>query len=126
MVTREWVAVHRKHHAKVETVDDPRSPMIYGIRKVFWDGVSLYRDACENKQDMAPYGRGTPDAWVEHKLYGAHPYSCPTLMLLISVALFVVPGAALWALPMAWFPFWAAGFRTAIGPWPGYHNFSRT
>ena len=60
MVTREWVAVHRKHHAKVETEEDPHSPMIYGIKKVFWDGVSLYRDACENKQDMEQYGRGTP------------------------------------------------------------------
>jgi stearoyl-CoA desaturase (delta-9 desaturase) len=123
MVTREWVAVHRKHHAKVETADDPHSPMIYGIRKVFWDGVSLYRDACENKQDMAQYGRGTPDDWVEHKLYGAHPYWGPTLMLLISVALFGVIGAALWALQMVWIPFWAAGFVNGIGHWAGYRNF---
>jgi len=89
MVTKEWVAVHRKHHAKVETEEDPHSPMIYGIKKVFWDGVSLYRDACESKQDMEQYGRGTPDDWVEHKLYGAHPYWGPTLMLLISLALFM-------------------------------------
>ncbi len=123
MVTREWVAVHRKHHAKVETADDPHSPMIYGIRKVFWDGVSLYRDACENKQDMAQYGRGTPDDWVEHKLYGAHPYWGPTLMLLISLALFGVIGAALWALQMVWIPFWAAGFVNGIGHWAGYRNF---
>ncbi|MGB3268388.1 MAG: fatty acid desaturase [Rhodanobacter sp.] len=123
MVTREWVAVHRKHHAKVETADDPHSPMIYGIRKVFWDGVSLYRDACENKQDMVQYGRGTPDDWVEHKLYGAHPYWGPTLMLLISVALFGVIGAALWALQMVWIPFWAAGFVNGIGHWAGYRNF---
>jgi stearoyl-CoA desaturase (delta-9 desaturase) len=123
MVTREWVAVHRKHHAKVETADDPHSPMIYGIRKVFWDGVSLYRDACENKQDMAQYGRGTPDDWIEHKLYGAHPYWGPTLMLLISLALFGVIGAALWALQMVWIPFWAAGFVNGIGHWAGYRNF---
>ena len=123
MVTREWVAVHRKHHAKVETAEDPHSPMIYGIKKVFWDGVSLYRDACESKQDMEQYGRGTPDDWVEHKVYGAHPYWGPTLMLLISIALFGVIGAALWAVQMVWIPFWAAGFVNGIGHWAGYRNF---
>jgi stearoyl-CoA desaturase (delta-9 desaturase) len=123
MVTREWVAVHRKHHAKVETEEDPHSPMIYGIKKVFWDGVSLYRDACESKQDMEQYGRGTPDDWVEHKVYGAHPYWGPTLMLFISVALFGVIGAALWAVQMVWIPFWAAGFVNGIGHWAGYRNF---
>ncbi len=123
MVTREWVAVHRKHHAKVETTEDPHSPMIYGINKVFWDGVSLYRDACGNKQDMVQYGRGTPDDWVERKVYGAHPYWGPTLMLLISIALFGVIGAAIWALQMIWIPFWAAGFVNGIGHWAGYRNF---
>ncbi len=123
MVTREWVAVHRKHHAKVETKDDPHSPVIYGINKVFWDGVSLYRDACENKQDMVQYGRGTPDDWVEHKVYGAHPYWGPTLLLFISVALFGVIGAALWAVQMIWIPFWAAGFVNGVGHWAGYRNF---
>jgi stearoyl-CoA desaturase (delta-9 desaturase) len=123
MVTREWVAVHRKHHAKVETVDDPHSPMIYGIKKVFWDGVSLYRDACESKADMEQYGRGTPNDWVENKVYGAHPYWGPTLMLFISVALFGVIGAAMWALQMVWIPFWAAGFVNGIGHWAGYRNF---
>ena len=123
MVTREWVAVHRKHHAKVETTEDPHSPMIYGINKVFWDGVSLYRDACGNKQDMVQYGRGTPDDWVEREVYGAHPYWGPTLMLLISIALFGVIGAAIWALQMIWIPFWAAGFVNGIGHWAGYRNF---
>ncbi|MFZ0872085.1 MAG: fatty acid desaturase [Rhodanobacter sp.] len=123
MVTREWVAVHRKHHAKVETEEDPHSPMIYGIKKVFWDGVSLYRDACESKADMTQYGRGTPDDWVEHKVYGAHPYWGPTLMLLINLALFGVIGAAIWALQMVWIPFWAAGFVNGIGHWAGYRNF---
>ncbi len=123
MVTREWVAVHRKHHAKVETEEDPHSPMTYGIKKVFWDGVSLYRDACENKQDMQQYGRGTPDDWVERKVYGAHPYWGPILMLLISVALFGVIGAAIWAVQMIWIPFWAAGFVNGIGHWAGYRNF---
>jgi stearoyl-CoA desaturase (delta-9 desaturase) len=123
MVTREWVAVHRKHHAKVETEEDPHSPMIYGIKKVFWDGVSLYRDACESKADMKQYGRGTPDDWVESNVYGAHPYWGPTLMLLINLALFGVIGAAIWALQMVWIPFWAAGFVNGIGHWAGYRNF---
>ncbi len=123
MVTREWVAVHRKHHAKVETTEDPHSPMIYGIKKVFWDGVSLYRDACESKQDMEQYGRGTPDDWVEHNVYGAHPYWGPALMLLIDLALFGVIGAALWAVQMVWIPFWAAGFVNGVGHWAGYRNF---
>lgn len=123
MVTREWVAVHRKHHAKVETVDDPHSPMIHGIKKVFWDGVSLYRDACESKADMEQYGRGTPDDWVENHLYGAHPYWGPTLMLFISIALFGVIGAAIWAVQMIWIPFWAAGFVNGVGHWWGYRNF---
>jgi len=117
------VAVHRKHHAKVETEEDPHSPMIYGIKKVFWDGVSLYRDACESKADMKQYGRGTPDDWVESNVYGAHPYWGPTLMLLINLALFGVIGAAIWALQMVWIPFWAAGFVNGIGHWAGYRNF---
>ncbi len=123
MVTKEWVAIHRKHHAKVETVDDPHSPMIYGIKKVFWDGVSLYRDASENKQDMEQYGRGTPDDWIERNVYGGHPYWGPTLMLFISFALFGVIGVAMWAVQMIWIPFWAAGFVNGVGHWAGYRNF---
>jgi len=123
MVTKEWVAVHRKHHAKVETEEDPHSPQIYGIKKVFWDGVSLYRDASEVKEDLEKYGRGTPDDWIERKLYAGHPYWGPALMLVISLALFGVIGAALWAVQMIWIPFWAAGFVNGIGHWWGYRNF---
>ena len=123
MVTREWVAVHRKHHAKVETPEDPHSPMIYGINKVFWDGVSLYRDACASKSDMAKYGRGAPDDWVERHVYAAHPYCGPGILLVIDVALFGIIGAAIWALQMIWIPFWAAGFVNGIGHWAGYRNF---
>nr|WP_199045202.1 fatty acid desaturase [Dyella sp. ASV24] len=123
MVTKEWVAVHRKHHAKVETEEDPHSPQIYGIKKVFWDGVSLYRDASEVKDDLEKYGRGTPDDWIERKLYSNHPYWGPALMLIINLALFGVIGAALWAVQMIWIPFWAAGFVNGIGHWWGYRNF---
>jgi stearoyl-CoA desaturase (delta-9 desaturase) len=123
MVVKEWVAVHRKHHAKVETEEDPHSPQIYGIKKVFWDGVSLYREASYVKEDLEKYGRGTPDDWIERKLFGGHPYWGPTLMLIIDLALFGVIGAAIWAVQMIWIPFWAAGFVNGIGHWWGYRNF---
>jgi len=123
MVVREWVAIHRKHHAKVETEEDPHSPHIYGIKKVFWDGVSLYREASYNKNDMEKYGRGTPDDWIERKLFGGHPYWGPTLMAFIDLALFGVIGLAIWAVQMIWIPFWAAGFVNGIGHYWGYRNF---
>ncbi|HEX7815567.1 DesA family fatty acid desaturase [Dyella sp.] len=123
MVTKEWVAVHRKHHAKVETEEDPHSPQIYGIKKVFFDGVSLYREASMIKDDLEKYGRGTPDDWIERKLYSAHPYWGPTLMAVIDLALFGVLGGAIWAVQMIWIPFWAAGFVNGIGHYWGYRNF---
>ena len=123
MVTKEWVAIHRKHHAKVETEEDPHSPQVFGIKKVFLDGVSLYREASYNKADMEKYGRGTPDDWFERKLFGAHPYWGPVLMAFIDVALFGVIGMAIWAVQMIWIPFWAAGFVNGIGHWWGYRNF---
>ena len=123
MVTKEWVAVHRKHHAKVETPEDPHSPQVYGIKKVFWDGVSLYRAATLNKDDLEKYGRGTPDDWIERALYSRHPYWGISLMLLINVALFGVAGIAIWAVQMAWIPFWAAGFVNGLGHYWGYRNF---
>lgn len=123
MVTKEWVAIHRKHHAKVETEEDPHSPQIYGIKKVFWDGVGLYRDASHNLDDMEKYGRGTPDDWIERHVYTPRAYWGPALMLVINMALFGVVGIAVWAIQMIWIPFWAAGFVNGIGHWWGYRNF---
>lgn len=123
MVVKEWVAIHRKHHAKVETEEDPHSPQIFGIKKVFLDGVSLYREASYNKADMEKYGRGTPDDWFERHVFGKHPYWGPVLMAVINVSLFGVIGMALWAIQMLWIPFWAAGFVNGIGHWWGYRNF---
>jgi len=123
MVTKEWVAIHRKHHAKVETEEDPHSPQIYGIRKVFWEGVELYRDASHRRDDMEKYGRGTPDDWIERHVYSANPYLGPTLMVLIDLALFGAVGGVIWAIQMLWIPFWAAGFVNGIGHWWGYRNF---
>ena len=123
MVTKQWVAVHRKHHAKCETEEDPHSPVVYGIDKVMWDGVGLYRVACRQDADVEKYGRGTPDDWIERKLYTPYPEYGPTLLLLINFALFGFVGVAIWALQMVWIPFWAAGVVNGLGHWWGYRNF---
>jgi stearoyl-CoA desaturase (delta-9 desaturase) len=122
-VTKQWVAVHRKHHARCETDDDPHSPTTHGINKVLWEGVALYKIAAKNEADVAKYGIGTPDDWIERNLYSRFPEMGPTLLLLINFALFGVVGVALWALQMVWIPFWAAGVVNGLGHWWGYRNF---
>ncbi len=123
MVTKQWVAVHRKHHAKVETIEDPHSPMVFGIKRVFWQGVELYRVAASDKATEEKYGRGTPDDWIERNLYARFPDAGPTLLALLSIALFGFWGLAIWAIQMLWIPFWAAGFVNGLGHWWGYRNF---
>ena len=123
MVTREWVAVHRKHHAHCETEHDPHSPQVAGIRKVFFEGAELYREAAANEADLQKYGRGTPDDWIERHVYTPHPYLGVTLLAIIDIALFGVLGGAIWALQMLWIPFWAAGVVNGLGHWWGYRNF---
>jgi stearoyl-CoA desaturase (delta-9 desaturase) len=123
MVTREWVAIHRKHHAHCETEEDPHSPQIEGIGKVFWEGVELYREAARDRPMLEKYGRGCPDDWMERHVYSAHPYSGPTLMAIIDIALFGVVGIAIWGIQMLWIPFWAAGVVNGLGHWWGYRNF---
>ncbi len=123
MITKEWVAIHRKHHAKCETEDDPHSPMIKGINTVFWRGVELYREARAQREDIEQYGKGAPNDWIERHLYTPHATMGPTLLLFISFALFGFWGVAIWALQMAWIPFWAAGVVNGLGHWWGYRNF---
>jgi stearoyl-CoA desaturase (Delta-9 desaturase) len=123
MVTREWVAIHRKHHAKCETEEDPHSPVQKGIRTVFWRGVELYRDARAQRDDIEKYGKGCPDDWIERHLYTPHATMGPTLLLFVSFALFGFAGVAVWAIQMAWIPFWAAGVVNGLGHWWGYRNF---
>jgi len=123
MVTKEWVAVHRKHHAKCETEDDPHSPKIYGINTVLWQGVDLYRVAALDKDSLEKYGRGTPDDWLERNLYAKHEYWGPTLLFIVNIALFGLWGLAISALQMVWIPFWAAGVVNGLGHWWGYRNF---
>lgn len=123
MVTKQWVAVHRKHHAKVETEEDPHSPMVYGIKRVFWQGVELYRVASRDQETAEKYGRGTPDDWLERRVYSRYPEMGPTLLAVISIALFGFWGLAIWAIEMLWIPFWAAGFVNGLGHYWGYRNF---
>ncbi len=123
MITREWVAIHRKHHAKVETEEDPHSPQTRGIGKVFWEGVELYREARADRAGIDQYGKGAPDDWIERHLYTPHANLGPTLLLFVNFALFGLPGIALWAIQMAWIPFWAAGVVNGLGHWWGYRNF---
>jgi len=123
MVTKEWVAVHRMHHAKCETEEDPHSPRFFGINQVLWRGVELYQDARLDKAMLEKYGKGTPDDWLEKNVYTPRANLGPILMLVINTTLFGVPGVLMWALQMAWIPFWAAGVINGLGHWWGYRNF---
>ena len=126
MITREWAAIHRKHHAKCETEEDPHSPMHKGIGTVFWRGVELYREARSDRTSIEQYGKGCPDDWIERHVYTPHATMGPTLLLFISFALFGFAGVAVWAIQMAWIPFWAAGVVNGLGHWWGYRNFETT
>jgi len=126
MITKEWAAIHRKHHAKCETEEDPHSPMYKGIKTVFWRGVELYREARGDREAIEKYGKGCPEDWIERKVYTPHATMGPTLLLFISFALFGLPGVAVWAIQMAWIPFWAAGVVNGLGHWWGYRNFETT
>jgi stearoyl-CoA desaturase (delta-9 desaturase) len=123
MVTKEWVAIHRKHHAKCETVDDPHSPQVKGIDEVFWRGAELYRRESKNMDTMERYGTGTPDDWIERNLYTRYSWQGVGLMLIINVALFGMAGLAVWAVQMIWIPITAAGIINGIGHYWGYRNF---
>ena len=123
MVTREWVAVHRKHHAKCETPDDPHSPSVLGISKVLWQGSELYQQEAARRETLESYGHLTPDDWLERHVYAGHPYLGITLMALIDIALFGIAGLVLWAIQMVWIPFWAAGVINGIGHYWGYRNY---
>jgi stearoyl-CoA desaturase (delta-9 desaturase) len=123
MVTKQWTAVHRKHHAKVETNDDPHSPIAKGIKKVFWEGAELYRKESKNVATLERYGTGTPDDWMERNVYTRHSTWGITAMLITNLVLFGPLGLTIWALQMAWIPFFAAGVVNGIGHYWGYRNF---
>lgn len=122
-VTKEWVSIHRKHHAKCETVEDPHSPQAFGIKKVFWEGAELYRAESKNKETMVKYGHGTPNDWVERNVYTRYSWQGVGLMMIIDLTLFGAAGLAVWAVQMAWIPVTAAGIINGIGHYWGYRNF---
>ena len=122
-VTKEWVSIHRKHHAKCETIDDPHSPQAHGIKKVFWEGAELYRAESKNKETMVKFGHGTPSDWLERNLYTRYSWQGVGLMMIINLALFGAAGLAVWAVQMAWIPVTAAGIINGIGHYWGYRNF---
>ncbi|MBV8633803.1 MAG: fatty acid desaturase, partial [Burkholderiaceae bacterium] len=123
MVTKEWAAIHRKHHAKCETEDDPHSPVTRGIKTVFWRGSELYRDESKNMETMEKYGHGTPDDWVEHNVYSRFGWQGVGAVLVFDVLMFGAIGLTIWAVQMLWIPVLAAGVINGIGHYWGYRNY---
>ncbi len=124
MVTKEWVAIHRKHHAKVETEDDPHSPRTRGIGKVLLEGSELYRIEAKNTETLAKYGHGTPDDWLERKVYSNLLWQGIALMFVVDFVLFGAVGVTIWAVQMIWIPIFAAGIINGLGHYWGYRNFA--
>ncbi|MEM4986536.1 fatty acid desaturase [Collimonas sp. H4R21] len=123
MVTKEWASIHRKHHAKCDTEEDPHSPVTRGIKKVFWEGAELYRAESKNLETMEKFGHGTPDDWIERNLYTKHSALGIVAMLFIDIMLFGVIGVSVWAVQMVWIPITAAGIINGIGHYWGYRNY---
>jgi stearoyl-CoA desaturase (delta-9 desaturase) len=123
MVTAEWVAIHRKHHATTDIEGDPHSPVVLGLKKVLWEGAELYREASKDEDMVEKYSHGTPTDWIERNLYTRHSGKGVILMALIDLFLFGLPGISIWAIQMMWIPFWAAGVINGVGHHVGYRNF---
>lgn len=125
MNTREWASIHRKHHAKCETVEDPHSPQVYGLPRVLFAGVFLYVREAKNAETLTRYGHGTPDDWIERRLYTPYQKLGVAIMLAIDILLFGTwPGVLIWAVQVAWIPFWAAGVINGVGHFWGYRNYN--
>jgi stearoyl-CoA desaturase (delta-9 desaturase) len=122
-VTKEWAAVHRKHHAKCETAEDPHSPVAYGIKKVLLEGAELYRIETKNKETLEKYGHGCPNDWIENNLYTKYSWLGVSALLPLNVAMFGVLGITIWAVQMLWIPITAAGIINGIGHYWGYRNY---
>jgi len=122
MVTKQWVAIHRKHHRFSDEPGDPHSPHVYGIKKVFFKGAGLYHEASKDKVMVDTYGVGTPDDWVELHLYSAHSRLGIGILFVLNTLIFGWWGILIWGIQMIWIPFWAAGVVNGIGHWWGYRN----
>jgi stearoyl-CoA desaturase (delta-9 desaturase) len=123
MVTKEWVSIHRKHHAKCETTEDPHSPQTRGIRKVLFQGAELYRQESKNKETLEKYGHGTPNDWIEKNIYSKFSWQGVAITMILNVIIFGVFGLTIWAIQMVWIPFLAAGVINGLGHYIGYRNF---
>lgn len=123
MGTKEWTAVHRKHHAKCETEDDPHSPVIKGIGEIFWRGVESYRIESKNEETLKTYSRGCPEDWIERNVYSRFTTGGIAALMIINISLFGALGLTIWAVQMVWIPLFAAGVINGIGHWWGYRNF---
>lgn len=122
MRTKDWVAIHRKHHKDTDIEGDPHSPRVFGIKKVLFMGAFLYANAAKNKNMIDSYGVGTPDDWIERSIYTPHTWAGILIMLVIDLILFGPIGFIVWGVQMLWIPFWAAGVINGIGHWWGYRN----
>jgi stearoyl-CoA desaturase (delta-9 desaturase) len=122
-ITKEWAAIHRKHHAKCDTEEDPHSPVTRGIKKVLFEGAELYRIESKNAETLAKYGHGTPDDWLERNVYSKHSLLGVSALLVINFALFGVIGITIWAIQMMWIPITAAGIINGLGHYWGYRNY---
>lgn len=123
MVTAEWVAIHRKHHATTDVEGDPHSPKVLGLKKVFWQGAELYKNAAKDKEMVAKYSHGTPDDWIERNVYSRFSARGILLMFIADLVLFGLPGITIWAIQMMWIPLHAAGVVNGVGHHWGYRNF---
>ncbi|CAH2907437.1 MAG: Fatty acid desaturase (EC; Delta-9 fatty acid desaturase (EC [uncultured Paraburkholderia sp.] len=124
MLTGQWAAIHRKHHAKCETEEDPHSPQTRGIWKVLLEGAELYRVEAKNEETMRKFSHGTPNDWMERNVYTKYPILGVSLMMVLNIALFGVVGLTIWAVQMVWIPFWAAGVVNGLAHFWGYRNFN--
>jgi stearoyl-CoA desaturase (delta-9 desaturase) len=122
MVTRQWVAIHRKHHRYSDRAGDPHSPHVFGIRRVLFQGAQLYHEASKDRKMVDTYGSGCPDDWIERNLYSAHSRLGIGILLLLNLWWFGWVGALVWGIQMIWIPFWAAGVINGLAHWWGYQN----
>jgi len=122
MVTKQWVAIHRKHHQYSDKPGDPHSPHVFGIRQVFTKGAQLYHEASKDKVMVDSYGVGTPADWMEHNVYQPHSRLGIGILLVLNTIIFGWWGPLIWGIQMIWIPFWAAGVVNGIAHWWGYRN----
>lgn len=122
MVTKQWVAIHRKHHQHSDEEGDPHSPVIYGVWQVLFKGALLYNRAAQNKSMVENYGVGTPDDWIERNIYSAYPWAGVVILAMINLIVFGPVGLLIWLVQMLWIPFWAAGVINGVAHAWGYRN----